>query len=161
MAYAATTSVSVEKSRAEIETILKRYGANKFAYYSDEQGAAIIFEAQGRRVKFVLPLPNPRSEEFTRSPSRRNWRTPEQAQAAWEQGCRSRWRGLCLIIKAKLEAVEAGILTFEDEFLAHTMLPSGETFAQWAGPRIDDILNGYDHQLPAGTMPELMPGAPT
>jgi len=34
MTYAVGTSVSVEKSRAEIERILKRYGASHFAFMS-------------------------------------------------------------------------------------------------------------------------------
>lgn len=158
-AYATKTDVSVEKSRAEVETILKRYGATAFAYFSDEQGAAIMFEAQGRRVKFVLPLPNPRDREFTRSHNGTRIRTPESAQTAWEQACRVRWRALVLIIKAKLEAVESGIVSFADEFLSATMLPSGETFAEWAGPRVDDIMAGRPLELPEGDMPALMPGS--
>lgn len=47
--FARDTDVSVEKSRAEIERILLRYGASRFAYYSDEHGAKIAFSAKGRR----------------------------------------------------------------------------------------------------------------
>ena len=42
-------------------------------------------------------------------------------------GCRQRWRALNLAIKAKLEAVESGIVTFDQEFLAHIVGPSGQT----------------------------------
>jgi hypothetical protein len=35
-----------------------------------------------------------------------------------------RWRALLLMIKAKVEAVESGVVTFEDEWLAHFVLPS-------------------------------------
>jgi hypothetical protein len=34
------------------------------------------------------------------------------------------------VIKAKLEAVAAGITIFEDEFLAHIVLPGGQTVAE-------------------------------
>jgi hypothetical protein len=51
MKYAVQTSVSVEKSRAEIETILTRYGANKFAYFTEELKACIAFEISGKRIR--------------------------------------------------------------------------------------------------------------
>ena len=41
MSYAKDTSVSVERSRAEIETTLTRYGATAFGYATDE-GRAIV-----------------------------------------------------------------------------------------------------------------------
>jgi hypothetical protein len=47
-----------------------------------------------------------------------------------------RWRCLALVIKAKLEAVESGITTFEDEFLAHIMMPDGQTVGQHVRPNI-------------------------
>ena len=53
-----------------------------------------------------------------------------------EQACRQRWRALALIVKAKLEAVEAGISSFELEFLPYPMLPNGGTVGAWALPRI-------------------------
>lgn len=56
--YAKDTSVSVEKSRAEIETILNRYGADAFAYMSQPGRAAIGFRVGGRQLRFVLPIPD-------------------------------------------------------------------------------------------------------
>ena len=53
-----------------------------------------------------------------------------------EQEERTRWRALLLVIKAKLEAVESHIATFEDEFLAHTLLPNQQTVAQYIGPQV-------------------------
>jgi hypothetical protein len=41
MKYAAQTSVSVEKSRAEIERTLVRYGATKYAFFSEQTRPAL------------------------------------------------------------------------------------------------------------------------
>jgi hypothetical protein len=155
--YAAKTTVSSEQSRSEIERTLTRYGATKFMYGWDEQGAVIMFEAMARRIKFVLPLPNPQDEKFTHyyrgtTYKTKHPRTAESAQKEYEQATRQRWRALALVIKAKLEAVESGITSFEDEFLAHTMLPDGTTVAQWARPQIAQV-----YEL--NTMPALLPGA--
>lgn len=136
--YASTTSVSSDKSRAEIEATLRRYGAESFAYMSSRDRAVVMFEAHDRRIKFELPMPDPKAPEFTRTSNRKLVRTAAQSETAWEQACRQRWRALALVVKAKLEAVEAGITTFEEEFLAHIVLPNGETVGQNAIPRIDN-----------------------
>lgn len=145
--YASETSVSVEKSRMEIERTLSRYGADAFAYYSEADRAAIAFRMTGRQIKFVLQLPKRTEREFTHHS--RGERTADAALAAWEQACRQRWRALALVIKAKLEAVSAGITSVEDEFLAHTVLPDGSTVGQWAKPQIALV---YEN----GSMPERL-----
>ena len=134
--YAAETSVSQDRSRAEIEAILKRYGATSFMYASEETAAMIGFRISDRMVKFVLPMPDPKSREFTHTPARGTLRSPAEAEKAWEQAGRQRWRALALVIKAKLEAVAAGITTIEDEFLAHTVLPDGSTVGQFMKPQL-------------------------
>lgn len=133
--YAKETSVSPEKSRAEIEATLKRYGATAFMYGTNAERALVAFEARNRRLKFMLPMPDPKAKEIRLD--KRGWARSDTAQrAAYEQACRQRWRALALAIKAKLEAVESGIATFEEEFLAYIVLPSGETVAQATLPRI-------------------------
>lgn len=145
--YAQDTSVSVERSRAEIESTLAKYGANKFGYMTDETSAMIGFVMNDKAIKFVLPLPNPNGEEFTvitrmwggRPTGKTATRRPEDARRLWEQACRSRWRSLNLCIKAKLEAVAAGITTFETEFLAHIVTPGGKTIGQRLLPQLDGM----------------------
>ena len=152
--YAESTSVSSEKSRAEIERTLARYGADQFAYGWNGDQAMIGFRMHDRQVRLVLTLPDRNDDEFQRTPARRNRRTPEQSAAAWEQACRQRWRALALVIKAKLEAVAAGISEFEDEFLAHTVLPDGSTAGQWMRPQIAAA-------YVSGTMPAMLPALGT
>ena len=56
-----------------------------------------------------------------------------------------------LVIKAKLEAVEAQISTIEDEFLAHIALPDGRTVGEWLGPQLGAVYAQH-------AMPALLPG---
>lgn len=148
--YAEGTSVSPEKSRMEIEQTLTRYGADQFMYGWQEEGAMVAFRADGRHVKFLIQLPDKTADQFTLTPSQKKRRSADAAFAAWQQACRQRWRALALVIKAKLEAVEAGISTFEQEFLAQTMLPDGTTVGQWILPQ---VAKAYD----TGRMPKLLP----
>jgi hypothetical protein len=140
--YAEGTEVSVEKSQAEIRSLITRYGASGFGFLESGDAAQIVFQVRDRRVIFRLPLPSRDDKRFMRSPGGRVFYTPEQRIKAWEQGCRQRWRALALTIKAKLEAVESGIVTFEDEFLAYTLKPDGETIGDWARREMPAVLEG-------------------
>ncbi len=144
MTYAADTNVSVERSRAELEKTLDRYGASAFGYFTETGRAVIMFAAHDRRLRFILPLPARPDRGLTHTPSRNVLRTPQQALEAWEQACRQKWRALNLAVKAKLESVEAGIAEFEDEFLAYTVMPTGRTVAEELQPKIDEAYRqGY------------------
>lgn len=134
MAYASETAVRAEKTRTAIEQLLTRYGAEGFGYYGDQLQAVIIFKLAGRWVRYVLPLPDPGARQFTHTPATAKPRSAEAAVTAWEQARRSRWRALLLVIRAKLEAVDAGITTIEDEFLAQTVMPGGATVAEATQP---------------------------
>lgn len=144
MAYADQTNVSVEKSRAELESIVLRYGAARFASMIDQESkeATIGFTINNRHLRFTLPLPDIQDKRFWFTPARRNRRSQQEAYAAWEQECRSKWRSLVLCVKAKLEAVAAKITTFEKEFLAHFVLPDGRTVGDVVIPRLIDT---YTH----------------
>jgi len=137
--YASETMVSVERSKAEIESTLTRYGATQFMSGWDHNRAMIGFKIDDRNVRFVLPLPDKADDVFWFTPHRKNRRTEADAYREWEQACRQRWRALCLCIKAKLEAVDAGITTFEDEFMAHLVLPDGRSVSQWMHPQLEEM----------------------
>lgn len=140
MAFASDTSVSVERTRAEIETTLARYGATSFAYATTPQMAQIAFQAHGRMIVFRLPMPRRDEKRFTHTAAKGLVRTQDESFRAWEQACRSRWRALLLAIKAKLEAVECGISSFEQEFLAFIMVPGdGRTIGDAMVPQLEQM----------------------
>lgn len=128
--YASQTGVSSEASRAEIERTLRRYKATSFMYGWEETQALVGFVVNDRKIRFLLPMPNPKDRHFTHTPARRTLRSPAEQEKAYEQAVKQRWRALALVIKAKLEAVEAGIVSFDEEFGMHFVLPSGRTVAQ-------------------------------
>ena len=146
--YAANTEVSQEKSRMEIEGTLRRYGADAFSYGWAEQSAVIAFRAKDRQVRFEIGMPDrndPQFQTYRRGNSTYS-RTPEAAIGQWEQACRQKWRALSLVVKAKLEAVDAGISEFEEEFLAHIVLPDGSTVGKQIAPYIEQAYS--DGQMP-------------
>lgn len=148
--YAENTQVASDRSRAEIERTLQRYGASAFAYAWEGASAHIAFKMAGRQIQFRLPLPDRAAPGFTRTPTGKP-RAAAAVEQAYEQAVRQQWRALALVIKAKLEAVEAGISTVEAEFMASIALPGGGTVGDWIGPQLDEV---YARQ----ELPALLPG---
>lgn len=119
MAYAERTDVPVTRSQAELIDLLKKRKATQTAIGWSEEAGQVGFSLAGRVYKITVPIS---SDAHTRDR---------------EQLERSRWRTLHLVVKAKLEAVDAGITSFEEEFLAHTVLPNGRTVFQETQPTIE------------------------
>jgi hypothetical protein len=129
--YAAKTTVPVSRTRDEIERTLARYGADAFGYGWEAGRSVISFRAHGRYIRFAMDVPDDGQQE------------------------RQRWRALLLVVKAKLEAVGSGITTFEDEFLAHVVLPDNQTVGEWLAPQIEQA---YDDGRMPGSLLALPPG---
>jgi hypothetical protein len=123
MPYAERTEVPVSRSKAEIEGLIERFGGNKYQSGWDGERALVAFEAEGRRVRFVLPLPQRR--DFT-------------SQRAYEQEQRRVWRSLCLVIKAKLESWQSGIEDFEQAFMPQLILPDNTTVGERVLPMVGE-----------------------
>jgi len=161
--HAEEIPVSVEQTRTEIEEFLVKHGATNIRYGCDEQRAVLTFQLRDRHIRFIVPIPQQDAFEFRLTADRRRRRAPAAQQRAWEQGIRTRWRALLLIIQVKLEAAAAGVVTLEDEFLAHTMLPGGKSVSEMVTPRVDaTCATGEElEMLPfPGTPPALGEGTP-
>lgn len=132
MSYAEKTKVPVDRSQAEIKKILSKYGASAFAFAESKELAMIQFDLKGRRIKFFLHLPvYPKHKVVSRGTN------CIAGEKTIEQLVRSKWRSLALAIKAKLECVDAGITTMEQEFMAHILLPNGSTVGDVVLPEIE------------------------
>lgn len=145
MPYAEGTTVSPERSQMEIAALIRKYGAGSFVTGWDGDRALVEFIAHDRRIRFVLTLPTD-WRDFILTPKKVR-RTEAAARQAMEAETRRRWRSLANAIRAKLDVVETGISTFEEEFLPHTVMPNGQTVAEMALPAIE-------HAIATGVMPE-------
>ncbi len=150
MAYATNTNIPIERTKGDIEHIIVRYGASGFASAWMGNKSLIEFTFNGRKLRFVLELPDPKSREFTHTLGRELERHPDDARKQWEQACKSHWRALLLCIKAKLEAVESGITTFEVEFMPYMVLPGGKTAGEHVRPMIEQAY--ASGKVPAGLL---------
>jgi hypothetical protein len=104
--YAKNTKVPVNRSRDEIEGVLNKIGADAIAFMREATMAQIAFRINGRH--YVIRI------------DRLEGKNAEQRE-------REQWRQMLLLLKAKMVAIATGITTPEEEFLAHAMLPTGQT----------------------------------
>lgn len=148
MAYATETSVPISQSKAEIERLLEKNGADQFMSAYDENRAMIQFRIQGRHIRFTLLMP--READFRMTPTRYHMRSPSARKEAWEKAKRARWRALLLCVKAKLATIESGIASFEEEFLAYTVLPDNSTVAEFMLPQVEQAYL-------SGDAPKMLP----
>lgn len=130
--YAKETTVPIDRTQASLKRVVARYGGTHFGYIETPGSGAVAFQINDRQVRFVVPLPDREHGEFTHTPTG-ILRAPATANSEWEKACRQRWRALELVVKAKLEAVESGIVEFEREFFAHLVLPDGRTVWEHVG----------------------------
>ncbi len=150
--YAENTSVSIAKSREEIERLLKRYKGTGFLYGEQGDRAMIAFELEGRRYRMELRYPPAHSmklpglNQYTKHRSDR-----ELQEASLEKEKQRLWRGLALLVKGKLEAVASGIRTLEEELLSDMVLPNNETVGAWLAPQLKEVYQ-------SGNMPAFLPG---
>jgi hypothetical protein len=139
--------VAVHRSRYELERVLGRYGASDLAFVEVDANASIQFAMRGRYVQLALPLPDPSAARFTHTPTGRP-RTVAAQERAYEQALREHWRALLLAVRGKLQSVESGISTFEDEF-AGFLVPHvlEERNGKPKKPRAVNWLLGSSHSL--------------
>lgn len=126
--YAARTRVPADRTRLQIEDMMRKRGADQFFSGSDGNRAVLAFRLKGRHIRFSLPLGRDLSRQHTDA----------------------RWRALWLVVKAKLEAVDIGIVSVEDAFLADTVLPDRQTVAEYMAPQIEAA-------YASAKMPPLLP----
>lgn len=126
MAYE-TTTVSVEKSQGAIRSLLVAHGAREFQF-GESSGAdgvrlaAVGFVANGHAVRMRVPHKPINQRDLARRLTRA--RTKDRATIASEmeeQEAKRIWRVLHWNLKARMEAVQEGVETFEEAFLAHLL----------------------------------------
>ena len=106
MPYAKGTKVPPNKTRLEIENLVRKYGAKGFVGGWHEGTARVEFYCRDRHVRLTV----------------------ETIGTVGSQAEREKWRALLLLVKSKLVAVDAKIATFEQAFVGDIVMPeTGKT----------------------------------
>lgn len=144
--YAEGTQVSTDRTIGQIKGEITRFGADSFTMFESHDKLGIEFECRGRKVRFVVTLPDRRDERFTTSHGGKRRRSDSQAYNAWEGECRRLYRSLHMVVKAKLAAIDDGVATFDQEFLPYLVMRDGMTLMEHVQPKLEN-----------GSMPLMLP----
>jgi hypothetical protein len=125
--YAEGTTTSVNVSRNEIETLVRKFGAYQILAYEDRDRAIVQFTAHDRRIRLTLSIPSDESLSKTETGRRRSVGSLAEAR---DKEMKRLWRALVLLVRAKITAVNEQIVTFEEEFLANVVMADGRTVAE-------------------------------
>lgn len=123
MAYE-STKVPVEKSQAEIRKLLSQHDAGRFAFGEERDNsqryAAISFTLGQHAVRLRVPLKLVDERTVREMYQRARTKTASEIRdELYVQEERRIWRVLAWNLKARMVAVEEGLETFEEAFLAH------------------------------------------
>lgn len=113
--YAKNTTVSVKKTKIQIQDLFEKWGIEEFFFGTSPRGDGVGFKYNDRLYKHNVPQPK---QEFL-------------SGRQYEQAVRQRWRIFYMSLKMKLEEIDSEGMTFEDQFLAMMCLPDGSTVADF------------------------------
>lgn len=125
MAYE-STSVPVERSQGQIRKLLSGAGASRLAFGEErddtQRWAAVTFVIGSHAVRLRVPLKPVDEREVRQKKMRARTKTVEQIrEVLYEQEEKRIWRVLAWNLKARMVAVNEGVETFEEAFLAHLL----------------------------------------
>jgi hypothetical protein len=144
--YAQNTTVPVDRSRAEIERLLKSRGVLEMASGFTETEFTIAWQLDGFRYRITMPLPD--RSQFVRTPKGKR-RTSDVVESEREKESRRRFRAVLLLMKALFEAVDSGVLTNRQAFNPWLMLPGGQNVTEWVDDNAENVYR-------SGVIPPLM-----
>ncbi len=156
---ASETRVPVVRSKAELETIVKRYGAAGFSVSENyATGIAsvsfVLPDTPGdRTVRIPVRIPVETLRVFNAIHSKR-WTVTEAQRHSemWGKAERVAWRNLVLWVTAALSAATLGLQTVSEAFFAHAIVGD-------AGERMIEVVEREQSRLGAGVQRLLTSGA--
>ncbi len=157
--YANDTSVSVAKSRGEIEKLLRTWGADQMQWSDDFNGGKallrFIWDNEGTcyTARFSVDVPTAAEvrEESVHATSGKFLQT--KYDKAMERRGMVEHRELALLMKAIFVAVDCGLITAEQVFLPFLEGQDGMTVSERVLPELAKMLKrgGTKNLLPAIT----------
>lgn len=156
-AYYKSTTISPERSKADIDKMLKDFGISTRAWITKDGEDVLIFEwkvdVNGIVKNIAFELRPPEIREMKRVWNQKTSRT-EKVNVRNDAVA---YRLLFNYIKNKLEAIRVGMVTVENEFMSHikfalkdgTSTTLGQNFVQlMTGNRLQNALGYEEHPTP-------------
>lgn len=151
--YAQETTVPVAKSRAEIDNLLRQWGAKGLQWSDDFQNDRVMlrfvwnYDDTDYMARFVIELPGRDQLKDQAIDGRTGAVSDLKMEKLLSARGKQEHRLLLLWLKAALNAVEAGMVTAEALFLPFLEGQTGETVAEIAIPNLKKLASGSAQKL--------------
>lgn len=149
-----TTSVSIARSADAIQQLLVQFGAERFALIQDWKGGrlAVQFSYRGYPVEFGVDMHQVAQTQLLAKPwnAKRRCSKVVYERAIEEKAGKVAMRILAHHLKAALIAVEYGLVSFEDVFLAKFLCKNGQTVGEALVPKLAEAIAQPGRLLSAG-----------
>jgi ribosomal protein S6E (S10) len=151
-AYAGT-EVSVERTKEQLRQLLIRHKIEQLQFVEDWKmgliGVAFVrTQVTGGKTKEGQPMAVAVPIRFTLPIAAARMTRSHYREAQWGKRERQVWRALYYYTKARLEAVEFGLETLTDAFMAHIVTGDGRTL----GDHVRGHLSTGTLALPSGVV---------
>lgn len=143
----ADSDVPVERSIESIKEMVRKYGASGFGTSEDYRSGIVTVSfvlnttARQQHVPVQIPVRIQRVYEALYGDSKASGNqhaSPEQVERNRRaQAERTAWRQLHLLVEANLTAVQLGIISIGEAFLAHTMVVTDDGRTERMGDYLD------------------------
>lgn len=109
-------STATLEHAAELEKLLIEHSVTVFGYERLQDLAVVRFEMNGKKLRLVVKMPDWNDEHYKFTPTRREIRSATARQQLYWADVKKTWTAMKNLIAAKLDGIEVGITTFENEF---------------------------------------------
>lgn len=137
--YAKNTSVTVDRSMAQVRVMLQKEGADGVAIAEAGSQAMVQFVFERKGYKFKISYPSKTDDQIRFTGAGRD-RTDIQMETEIEKEKRRLWRAMGLYIKAAIEAHHNGLVDLKRSLMGNIMLPSGETVYEKLEGNMDKVM---------------------
>ncbi len=146
------TSVPAAKSKEQIEALLKKFAVQAVRFTSFPSYALLEFvrkEKDGRLVPYRVVI-KPRVKQFARNATRE-----------LDQSERQVWRVAYWWLKSKIEAIDFGLVEFEQDFLPYMLVADNQGRSQTVSDVLTERLTGKMVTAPDDAFGGLHPALPS
>jgi hypothetical protein len=156
MRFAEGTSVSMGKSRGEIDDLLRAWGCNGVSWLDDYEAGVVQLQFRWKRedlvylARFTLRLPTEDELRARALDGRTKRFSQAKLDALRKANGQQEHRILLLWLKAAFNAVDAGIVDAAVLFLPFLVGQDGQTVADVAVPKLAKLLRGSATALLSG-----------
>lgn len=101
---------------SDLEKLLLEHDVTVFGYERLDDLAVVRFVLNEKRLRLVVTMPDWNADKYRLTPNRGSIRSITERRRLYWADVAKTWKAMHNLVAAKLDGIEAGITSFDDEF---------------------------------------------